>query len=104
MLFPQSFEDIIELLVPELRKRGLFWDDYAVPGGTYRENFYQKPGQKHPPAEHVAAKHHWQPGWMRTSIRHRNEYLVVLGLAEVASTWQRVSSLRLWLLASNNER
>ncbi len=45
-----------------------------------------------------------QPGWMRTSIRHRNEYLVVLGLAEVASTWQRVSSLRLWLLASNNER
>ena len=62
MLFPQSFEDIIELLVPELRKRGLFWDDYAVPGGTYRENFYQKPGQKYPPAEHVAAKHHWAAG------------------------------------------
>lgn len=30
-LFPQSFKDIIELLLPELRKRGLFWDDYAVP-------------------------------------------------------------------------
>lgn len=45
-----------------------------------------------------------QPGWMRASIRLRNEYLVVLGLAEVASTWQRVSSLRLWLLASNSER
>ncbi|UNI18439.1 Alkanesulfonate monooxygenase [Purpureocillium takamizusanense] len=59
VVFPQSFEDIIELLVPELRKRGLFWDDYAVPGGTYRENFYRKPGQKYPPAEHIAAKYHW---------------------------------------------
>ncbi|KAB5582998.1 dibenzothiophene desulfurization enzyme A, partial [Coniochaeta sp. 2T2.1] len=28
-LFPQSFKDIIELLIPELRKRGMFWDDYA---------------------------------------------------------------------------
>ncbi|KAM7203145.1 Nitrilotriacetate monooxygenase component A/pristinamycin IIA synthase subunit A [Naviculisporaceae sp. PSN 640] len=61
-LFPQSFKDIIDLLLPELRKRGLFWDDYAVPGGTYRENFYGIPGQKLPLDEHVAARYHWKAG------------------------------------------
>ncbi|AEO64655.1 uncharacterized protein THITE_2110940 [Thermothielavioides terrestris NRRL 8126] len=62
VLFPQSFKDIIDLLLPELRRRGLFWDDYAVPGGTYRENFYGVAGQKYPPAEHVAAKYRWAAG------------------------------------------
>ncbi|KAF2804734.1 Nitrilotriacetate monooxygenase component A/pristinamycin IIA synthase subunit A [Mytilinidion resinicola] len=59
-LFPQSFKDIAELLLPELQSRGLFWDDYAVPGGTYRENFYQKPGQSGPLDEHVAASYRWK--------------------------------------------
>lgn len=59
-LFPQSFKDIIELLLPELRRRGLFWDDYEVPGGTYRENFYGKKGQKGPLAEHVASQYRWR--------------------------------------------
>lgn len=59
-LFPQSFKDIAELLIPELRSRGLFWDDYAVPGGTYRENFYQKPGQTGPLDEHVASSYRWR--------------------------------------------
>ncbi|KAF2787318.1 dibenzothiophene desulfurization enzyme A [Melanomma pulvis-pyrius CBS 109.77] len=61
-VFPQSFRDIIELLLPELRARGLFWDDYAVPGGTYRENFYGKEGQKGPLDEHVAAAYRWKAG------------------------------------------
>ncbi|OTB04324.1 hypothetical protein M426DRAFT_11701 [Hypoxylon sp. CI-4A] len=61
-LFPQSFKDIIELLIPELRSRGLFWDDYAVPGGTYRENFYQKPGQTYPLDEHIASTYRWKAG------------------------------------------
>ncbi|KAJ9145398.1 Nitrilotriacetate monooxygenase component A/pristinamycin IIA synthase subunit A [Pleurostoma richardsiae] len=61
-LFPQSFKDIIELLLPELRRRGLFWDDYEVPNGTYRENFYGKQGQKYPPQEHVAASYQWRVG------------------------------------------
>ncbi|PCD24093.1 hypothetical protein FGRA07_11448 [Fusarium graminearum] len=59
VLFPQSFKDISDLLIPELRSRGLFWDDYAVPGGTYRENFYGIPGQKYPLEEHVASSHLW---------------------------------------------
>ncbi len=59
-LFPQSFKDVIELLLPELRARHLLWDDYAVPGGTYRENFYGKEGARYPLDEHVAASYHWK--------------------------------------------
>ncbi len=35
---PQSWIDIVELLVPELQKRGIYWNDYDVPKGTLREN------------------------------------------------------------------
>ncbi|CAK7245275.1 MAG: hypothetical protein STHCBS139747_006850 [Sporothrix thermara] len=43
---PGSFEDICELLLPELRRRGMIFEDYAVPGGTFRENLMREPGQK----------------------------------------------------------
>ncbi|KAL8792048.1 MAG: hypothetical protein Q9195_005389 [Heterodermia aff. obscurata] len=62
VLFPQSFKDIIELLLPELQRRGLFWKDYAVPQGTYRENFYLKQGQKGPLNDHVASSYRWKAG------------------------------------------
>lgn len=61
-MFPGSFKDIIELLLPELKARDMFWDGYAVEGGTYRENFYGKQGQKVPLGEHVASKYHWKAG------------------------------------------
>ncbi|KAG7001890.1 hypothetical protein G7Y79_00030g064230 [Physcia stellaris] len=61
-LFPESFKDIIELLVPELRSRQLFWEDYAVPRGTYRENFYRRQGQKGPLDDHVASAYRWKAG------------------------------------------
>lgn len=61
-LFPQSFREIIDLLIPELRRRGLFWDDYAVPQGTYRENYYGKKGQRGPLDEHVASTYRWKAG------------------------------------------
>ena len=57
---PGSFKEVIDLLLPELRRRGLFWDDYAVPKGTYRENIYRKPGQSGPPADHPASKYRWE--------------------------------------------
>jgi hypothetical protein len=53
---------VIELLLPELRKRGLFWDDYAVKGGTYRENLYGKAGISAPPEDHPAARYQWRAG------------------------------------------
>lgn len=37
---PQSSHDILELLIPELQKRSLFWKGYDVPGGTFRENLF----------------------------------------------------------------
>ncbi|KAG9380345.1 Dibenzothiophene desulfurization enzyme A [Pyrenophora tritici-repentis] len=61
-LFPQSFKDVVELLLPELKKRGMFWEDYAVPSGTYRENFYATKGQKGPLDEHVASTYRWKVG------------------------------------------
>ncbi|KAI9836077.1 MAG: hypothetical protein M1819_001691 [Sarea resinae] len=59
---PGSFEDVVELLLPELRRRGLFWDDYAVPGGTYRENVYEKKGQTGLLLDHPAASYRWRAG------------------------------------------
>ncbi|KAL5440524.1 hypothetical protein PMIN05_004888 [Paraphaeosphaeria minitans] len=57
---PGTFVDVAELLIPELRKRGLFWDDYKVQGGTYRENFYGRPGESGPLKEHVASGYRWR--------------------------------------------
>ncbi|KAG4433200.1 hypothetical protein IFR05_011308 [Cadophora sp. M221] len=57
---PGSFNDVIELLLPELKKRGLFWDDYEVPGGTYRENIYAAEGQSGLPADHPAHGYRWK--------------------------------------------
>lgn len=57
---PQTFNDVVELLLPELRKRGLFWEDYAVPGGTYRENLNETTGQCHPHENHPAAAYQWR--------------------------------------------
>lgn len=59
-LMPETFEDVAEHLLPVLRKRGLFWDDYEVKGGTYRENVYGKAGLARPPPDHPAAAHHWK--------------------------------------------
>ncbi|KAH7374553.1 pristinamycin IIA synthase subunit A [Plectosphaerella cucumerina] len=59
-LFPGTFEEVISELLPVLRQRGLFWDGYAVPGGTYRENLRGEKGAARPPADHPAARFHWK--------------------------------------------
>lgn len=59
---PGTFKDVIDLLIPELRRRGLFWDDYSVPKGTYRENLYSQPGQSGPRDDHPASKYRWNAG------------------------------------------
>lgn len=60
--FPTTFEDITEYLAPELRRRGLLWDDYPVEGGTFRENVYGVKGQTFVPEEHTAHKYRWTQG------------------------------------------
>ena len=59
---PGSFEEIVRDLLPELRHRGLFWDDYVVPGGTYRENLYGRKGLSKPPEDHPASRYLWTSG------------------------------------------
>jgi hypothetical protein len=57
---PGSFEDIVELLVPELQRRGLMQTEYAVPGGTLRENLTRKTGQQHLMDDHYGATFAWE--------------------------------------------
>ncbi|CZT13606.1 related to thermophilic desulfurizing enzyme [Rhynchosporium graminicola] len=59
---PETFDDIIEHLLPELRRRGLFWDDYAVPGGTLRENYLGLKGHTRLDETHTGAKYFWKAG------------------------------------------
>jgi FMN-dependent oxidoreductase (nitrilotriacetate monooxygenase family) len=48
-LYPNSLEDFVNLVVPEMQKRGLFRTRYE--GGTLRENL----GLAHPPSRYAAA-------------------------------------------------
>jgi hypothetical protein len=57
---PGSFEDIVELLVPVLQERGIMWNDYAVPGGTMRENMRREPGTKILPSNHPGAQFRYE--------------------------------------------
>lgn len=70
--FPATFEDIAELLAPELRKRGLLWEDYPVPGGTFRENLYGVEGQTFVPKDHQAYKYRWTKGTREEFTKHFN--------------------------------
>ncbi|KAH8678283.1 coenzyme dependent N5,N10-methylene tetrahydromethanopterin reductase [Xylariales sp. PMI_506] len=56
---PQSWEDIVDLLVPELQKRGVYWNDYPVPGGTLRENLNSMPGYPHLAPSHPGSRFKW---------------------------------------------
>ncbi|KAH8678281.1 luciferase-like domain-containing protein [Xylariales sp. PMI_506] len=57
---PTSYEDLVDLLVPVLQERGLMWKDYAVPGGTFRENLLREPGQKTMPCDHPATQFRYE--------------------------------------------
>lgn len=51
-----SYEDIVDLLVPVLQERGLMWRDYTVPGGCYRENLHNTPGNPYLSSRHPGTK------------------------------------------------
>lgn len=53
---PGSQEDIVDLLVPELVRRGRMWDDYDVQGGSLRENLYGVKGMAGLPDDHYGSK------------------------------------------------
>ncbi|CCH42917.1 Nitrilotriacetate monooxygenase component A [Wickerhamomyces ciferrii] len=55
--FPNDLESIVELLIPELQKRGIFHKDYT--SSTLRENINHKEGQKFLREDHTAYKFKW---------------------------------------------
>ena len=56
---PGTFEDIIEFLLPELRRRGLFRSEVEYEGATAREVFI---GSKRLPDDHPGSKYKWSAG------------------------------------------
>jgi hypothetical protein len=52
-LTPETFADIVDLVVPELQTRGVYKHDYAP--GTLREKLYG-PGRPRLPESHPAAR------------------------------------------------
>ena len=54
---PGSFEDIIEFVLPELRKRGLFRDDVEREGLTAREQFFGSPWLL---SDHPGSHYRWR--------------------------------------------
>ncbi len=51
---PGTFEEFVELVVPELQRRGRYWDDYE--GSTARERLYGA-GQARVRDDHPAAEY-----------------------------------------------
>ena len=59
---PGGFEDVIKFLFPELRRRGVFWDDYDVPGGTARDNYFADGKGPRVRPDHPATQYRWRSG------------------------------------------
>ncbi|KAJ5513830.1 Nitrilotriacetate monooxygenase component A/pristinamycin IIA synthase subunit A [Penicillium fimorum] len=56
---PGTFEDIIEFLLPELRRRGVFREEIEKEGATAREVFI---GSQRLPEDHPGSKYKWRAG------------------------------------------
>jgi hypothetical protein len=81
---PESFEDIVYLLRPELVKRGLMWEDYDVPGGTLRENLNGK-GQKGLRSDHYGYSFKWKADVPAEKTEENLDKLDVDGKGEATS-------------------
>ena len=54
---PGDFEAVIKWLLPELRARGVFWEDYTA--STTRENYFGDGLGPRLRADHPGAKYNW---------------------------------------------
>ena len=70
---PGSWEDVVDLLIPVLQERGLYWLDYDMPGGTFRENLF---GQKELREDHYGAS------FKRTAAEDLEKRSTLQGLAQ----------------------
>lgn len=56
---PSSWDDVVELLIPELQRRGVYPMSYAVPGGTLRENMNAQAGYSELSDDHPGSRFKW---------------------------------------------
>jgi hypothetical protein len=68
---PGAFEDIVRWLFPELRRRGVFWDDNAVPGGAARQNYSGSEGSRLAD-NHLGVAHKWRAGEEQSPFAQKN--------------------------------
>ncbi|KAK1775437.1 hypothetical protein QBC45DRAFT_445202 [Copromyces sp. CBS 386.78] len=92
LTFPSRTSHIIDLLLPELRKRGLsllgrlYCSRRNI--SIYRENFYGAEGQKYPLDEHIASKYQWKAGV--PAEEHKNSGVVGSGSGGVGLGRQKI--------------
>lgn len=70
---PGTFEDIVEYLMPELRRRGLVWDDYPKEGISFRENLFGIEGDdpKYFRPTHPAYELRWRAGTSKEEFENK---------------------------------
>ncbi|CCH46097.1 putative monooxygenase [Wickerhamomyces ciferrii] len=61
-VWPESFEDLVDYVIPKLQEKGLAQTEYPVENGTYREQLYGKEGQSFVPENHPAFNLRWRSG------------------------------------------
>ncbi|CAI5759001.1 unnamed protein product [Candida verbasci] len=72
---PGSFEDLVELLIPELQRRGLMWDDYPKEGITFREQINGLEGEepRFLRPDHPAYNLRWRAGESKEEFEKKLE-------------------------------
>ncbi|KAK7682895.1 hypothetical protein QCA50_013927 [Cerrena zonata] len=70
---PQSFEELVDYLIPELRRRGLVWDDYPREGITFREQLFGTEGEDptYLRSTHPAYDLRWRAGESKEELEER---------------------------------
>ncbi|CCH43279.1 putative monooxygenase [Wickerhamomyces ciferrii] len=69
--FPSGLEQIVELLIPELQKRGLAQTEYTSQKGTFRENFFGNKGQTFVSKDHPVHDLRWESGVSKEEFEER---------------------------------
>lgn len=68
---PETFEDIVDYLIPELQKRGLAQKEYAVEGGSFRQQAFRDEKQAFLTPDHYAYGLKWNAGETKEEFEAR---------------------------------
>ncbi|KAH3681084.1 hypothetical protein WICPIJ_007944 [Wickerhamomyces pijperi] len=74
LVFPETFTDIVDYLIPELQKRGLAQKEYAVEGGSFRQQVFGPDAaedSKFVAEDHYAHGLRWKKGESKEQFEQR---------------------------------